>query len=427
MMRQQDSLWRHADFRSLWIGESISQAGSQLTQLALPVLAVTVLGAGPRQMGLLAAAETLAFLVIGLPAGAWVDRSVKRRVLIAGDLARVAIFGSIPLAWWLGVLSLSQLYVAAVLGGAATVFFDVAYQSYLPFLVRGEQLVDGNAKLQASESVTQVAGPAVGGLALRVMAAPALIAVDALSYLLSALFVARIRQPEPAPRKDARRPLRVEVAEGLGFVVRHPLLSRIAACTAISNLFSSMAFALLVLYLLHTLGFAAGTVGLTFALSSLGGLLGALSARRLGALVGQGRIIPLSILVGGIPSVAVPAAALVHGQLARLVVVAFGGTAFSAAAVIYNVTQVSFRQRLCPEELLGRMNASIRFLVWGVMPIGGLLGGWLGGWIGIVPTLWVAAGGQILAAAPVLFSPLIGMRTLPTEPAVPGNPAPAGE
>jgi Na+/melibiose symporter-like transporter len=412
-------LWRHHDFRQLWIGESISQAGSQLTQLALPVLAVTVLGAGARQMGLLAAAETLAFLLVGLPAGAWVDRWRKQWVLIGGDLARVLAFGSIPVAWWLDLLGLPQVYLVAVIGGTATVFFDVAYQSYLPALVSSAQLVDGNAKLQASESVMMVGGPAVGGLLLRVLSAPALIAADALSYLCSALFVARIRRVEVAPPRENRRPLRLEIAEGLGFVLRHPLLSRIAACTSISNLFSSIGFALMVLYQLRILGFDTSTVGLTFTLMAIGGLLGAVGTRWLTALVGEGRIIPLSILASSACAFTVPLAAQVSAHWARLTLVALGGAALSAGSVIYNITQVSFRQRLCPEALLGRMNASIRFLVWGVMPIGGLISGALGGWIGIVPTLWVAAIGGLLAVAPVLFSPLIRLRVLPTGSTMP--------
>src|SRR4051812_3503326 len=190
------SLWRHHDFRRLWIGDTVSQLGTQLSQLALPVLAVTVLHAGARDMGLLAAAETLAFLVVGLPAGAWVDRWRKKRVLVGGDLVRAVVFGSIPLVWAFGRLTLVQLYVVALVAGIATVFFDVAYQSYLPSLVSRNQVVDGNAKLQATQSVAQVAGPAIGGGLLRVVSAPILVAADAVSYALSALFVSRIMHTE---------------------------------------------------------------------------------------------------------------------------------------------------------------------------------------------------------------------------------------
>jgi MFS family permease len=260
-----------------------------------------------------------------------------------------------------------------------------------------------------------IAGPALAGQLLRVISAPVLVAGDAVSYLVSAAFVQRIRHRAVPPGRAARRPLRVEIAEGLAFVVRHRLLRRIAACTSISNLFSSMAGALFVLYLLQTLELDAGAVGIVFTAGAAGGLLGALTTSRLGRLVGEGRIIPVSILVGAAVGIGTPLAASVDGELARFVLLGASAVAFGASSVIYNVTQVSFRQRLCPPELLGRMNASIRFIVWGVMPIGAVLGGYLGAHLGIVATLWIAAAGEFVAAGPVLFSPLVRMRELPRE------------
>jgi MFS family permease len=409
------SLWRHHDFRQLWVGDTISQLGTQLSQLALPVLAVTVLHAGPRDMGLLTAAENLAFLVVGLPAGAWVDRWRKKRVLVGGDVVRAVVFGSIPLAWAFGQLTLVQLYVVALAAGVATVFFDVAYQSYLPSLVAGHQVVDGNAKLQASQSVAQVAGPAVGGALLRVVSAPLLVTADAASYALSALFVGRITHAEPPKLRADRRRMRIEIAEGLSFVVRHPLLVRITACTSISNLFSGVQQALLVLFVLDVLGLGPQTLGFVWALGALGGLAGALLTRRIVVVVGEGRTIPLSILVGGLFGVGVPLAALPSGAVAPTALLAAATVGWWGTTVVYNITQVSFRQRLCPPALLGRMNASVRFIVWGTVPIGGILGGVLGGSIGIVPTLWISVAGQLAAALPVLLSPLVGMRDLPRE------------
>src|SRR4051794_16462113 len=202
------SLWRHRSFGLLWAGDTVSQVGSQLTGLALPVLAVTVLHADAAAMGVLGAAETAAFLLVGLPAGALVDRWRKQRVLVLGDVVRAVALGSVPVAWALGALTLAQLVVVAFVTGLATVFFDVSYQSYLPAIVPAAQLVEGNAKLQASQSVAQVAGPAVGGVLLRVLAAPLLIAVDAVSFLGSALLVGRIRSAEHPPPRAERRPLR---------------------------------------------------------------------------------------------------------------------------------------------------------------------------------------------------------------------------
>jgi Na+/melibiose symporter-like transporter len=409
------SLWRHHDFRQLWVGDTISQVGTQLSQLALPVLAVTVLHAGPREMGLLTAFETLAFLVIGLPAGAWVDRWRKQQVLVAGDLVRAVALGSIPVMWALGSLTLGQLYVVALVTGVAMVFFDVAYQSYLPAIVDGDQVVDGNAKLQASQSVAQVAGPAAGGILLRVVSAPVLVAADAVSFVLSAFFVRRIRHAETPPPRESRRRLRVEIAEGLVFVVRQPLLLRITACTSICNLASGIVQALFVLYVLRTLGLGTQTVGLVFAVAAVGGLAGAVLTSRVVGVVGEGRTIPVSILIGGLVSFATPLAALAPGALGPTAILIVGSMVFWATVVVYNITQVSFRQRLCPPALLGRMNASVRFLVWGTIPLGGIVGGVLGGAVGIVPALYIASGIQLAGALPVVLSPLIRMRDLPRE------------
>jgi predicted MFS family arabinose efflux permease len=404
-------LWRHRDFRQLWAAETVSQFGTQITQLALPVVAVSLLAATPLEMGYLTALETLAFLVIGLPAGAWVDRWRRRRVLVANDAVRAVALASVPLAWALGGLTLGQLFVVAAVTGTSTVFFDVAYQSYLPALVARDQVVDGNGKLETSRAVAQVAGPGVAGVLLRLVAAPVLIAADAVSFLLSAAFISRIRTPDVVPDRAARRPLRTEIAEGLSFVVRHPLLRRIAACTGTSNLFSAITTTLLALYVLRTLGLSQATLGLVLSAGAVGGLVGAVTGAPFARWVGEGRAIPLSVLLI-VPFGVLTPLAVLGAPVVLLAVSTFG---FGWGSVAYNITQVSFRQRLCPPALLGRMNASVRFIVFGTMPLGGLLGGALGSWLGIVPALWIAAGGQALAALPVTLSPLIGMRELPDE------------
>jgi Na+/melibiose symporter-like transporter len=411
-------LARHTDFRRLWIGDSISQLGTQLSGLALPLLAVTVLNAQPGQMGVLTAAQTLAFLLIGLPAGAWVDRWRCRRVLISNDLIRAVAFGTVPVAWWAGVLTLGQLYVIALVVGICTLFFDVAYQSYLPEIVAPEQVVEGNAKLQASESLARVAGPAVGGVLLRVIAPAALLGLDALSYLASAGFVARIRQPDRVTDRAGRRKLTEEIREGLAYVVRQPLLRRIIACTAGSNLFSSIGAAVQVIFMVRMLHLNGATIGLVLAVGAVGGVLGALGADRAAAWLGAGRAIPVSALACGLGAAGLPLAALAGAGAGVVAVVAAGDFVAGWGVVVYNVTQVSFRQRLCPPALLGRMNASVRFMVWGTVPIGGLIGGALGTVFGPLPTLVVVTVGELLAATPVLFSPLIRMRDLPGSPSV---------
>ncbi len=410
-MTRPAGLWQHRDFRQLWAAETVSQIGTQVTQLALPVVAVTYLAASPLQMGYLTALETVAFLVIGLPAGAWVDRWRRKRVLVTADVVRAVTLASLPIAYLTGVLTLGQLFVVAAVTGAATVFFDVAYQSYLPSLVHRDQIVDGNGKLEASRAVAQVAGPGAAGVLLRVVGAPLLIALDAVSFLLSALFIGAIRQPDRVPDRSTRRRLRTEIGEGLSFVVRHPLLRRIVACTGTSNLFSMITTTLLVLFALRELDLSETDLGFVLSAGAVGGLLGAVTAARFARRVGEGRAIPLSVLVA-LPFAALTPLAALGAPVPLLVLSQFG---FSWVVVVYNVTQVSFRQRLCPPQLLGRMNASVRFLVFGTMPLGGLLGGALGTWLGVVPTLWIAVGGQALAAAWVTLSPLLGLRDLPDE------------
>ena len=281
------ALWRHHDFRQLWAAETVSQLGTQVTLLALPVLAVSLLDATPLEMGILTALETAAFLVIGLPAGAWVDRWRRKRVLVVNDLVRAVALASLPVAYLLDVLALPQLYLVAAVTGTATVFFDVAYQSYLPALVERDRIVDGNGKLEASRAVAQVAGPGLTGVLLRFLGAPLLLVVDAASFLLSAFFLSRIRQADVVPDRSTRRRLRNEIGEGLSFVVRHPLLRRIVACTGTANLFSSMSGTLLVLFALRTLGLPESTLGFVLSAGAVGGLVGAVTAARFAGLVGE--------------------------------------------------------------------------------------------------------------------------------------------
>src|SRR5690348_7771631 len=249
---RRSGLWHHLDFRRLWIGETVSQFGTFISQLALPLVAILVVHATTFEVGLLTTFEMLAFLVVGLPAGAWVDRMRYRWVLIVNDVIRALALASIPLAQGLGVLTIGQLYAVALLTGVSTVFFDVAYQSYLPQLVDRSALVEGNAKLQASESVSQIAGPGVGGLLIQALTAPYAVLVDAASFLWSAAWVGAIRQRPPRPLRKPDRSLRREVAQGLRFVLGNRLLRSIAMCTGTSNLFSNVSFPVYYILLART-------------------------------------------------------------------------------------------------------------------------------------------------------------------------------
>jgi MFS family permease len=416
-------LWHHLDFRRLWIGETVSQFGTMVSQLALPLVAILVVHASTFEVGLLAMCETLAFLVVGLPAGAWVDRMRFRSVLIVNDVLRAVALGSIPVAQWLGVLTIGQLYVVALVTGICTVFFDVAYQSYLPELVDRSALVEGNAKLQASESVSQIAGPSAGGLLIQALTAPYAVLVDAVSFLWSAAWVTAIEARPPKPERKPDRHLGREIKEGLRFVVGNRMLRSIAMCTGSSNLFSSLAFAVFYVLLARDLHLSAGIIGLIMSTSAIGGLLGSLAATKIAARLGQGPTIWISAAVFGPTAFVVP---FVHRDWS-LGLLAVAQIVMWASVVVYNITQVSFRQGLCPPDLLGRMNATMRFLVWGTMPLGAVLGGALGSVIGVRETLLVAAIGGALAVLPVYFSPLRHMRELPSYVSDDEKPSPLRE
>ena len=409
--RSPSPLWRHRGFLTLWTGESLSQFGAQLAHLALPVLAVSLLQATPFQVGLLGAVDTAAFLLIGLPAGAWIDRMRKRRIMLTADLVRAVVLAAIPVLWIAGALEFWHLYVVGAALGAATVFFDIAYQSFVPVLVPSASISDANGKLESTAQIARVGGPAAGGALLTVLAAPFLLAATALTYLVSFVFLSRIRDTEALPDRTERRPLPLEIREGLGYVLRHPLLSRITASTSINNLFATIATTMLPILVLRELGLSPAVMGIVFSVGAVGGLLGAIAAPAIAARIGEGTAIPVSCLAGGVFLLMLPASAIVPGLAVPVLVVGEFGLAFTV--LVYNITQVSFRQRICPPRLLGRMNASIRFLVWGVMPIGALVSGVLGTAIGVLPTLWIGSIGALFAALPVVLSPLLGMRHLP--------------
>lgn len=411
-MKLRIGLLREFNFRQLFLADTVSQLGIQVSMLALPLVAVLALHATRIEVGLLSACETAAFLLVGLPAGAWVDRWRRRRVLILGDLGRAVLLASVPLAWWAHRLSMPQMFAVALLTGVGTVFFDVAYQSYLPHLVDRQQLVEGNAKLEAVRGVNQIAGPSAAGLLIGWLTAPFAVAVNAISYLCSALFVARIRVIEERPTRGPDANLRREIAEGLRFVLGNRLLRSIAACTGSANLFAAITTSMLVVLLARNLTLTPGTIGVFFSISTAGGLFGALAAQRVSSWLGQGPTIWISMAVSAPFELLIPLAQ--RGWLLWAAAIGTGIAWFGS--VIYNITQVSFRQLLTPPPLLGRMNASMRFLVWGTMPVGGVIGGLLGQYIGVRPALWIAATGQVLAFLPTFLSPLRTMRELPTVP-----------
>ena len=426
-------LWRHPDFLKLWSAETISQLGTQISLLAVPLVAILVLESSPFEVALLGTIEFLPFILISLPAGVWVDRLPRRPILILGDVGRALALASIPVAYALGILTIYQLYVVGFVVGVCTVFFDVAYMSYLPALVDRDRLVEGNSKLEISRSGAQIAGPGLAGAAIGVVGAPVAIILDAISFLGSAAFILGIRKREPTPRPatgGARRgpSMREEVIAGLRYVLGHRYLRSIALCTGTSNFFGNVLQSILLVYLVRQIGLTPQVIGLVFALGNIGFLTGAVLADRISARLGVGPTIIGAALVFGPSGLLV---AVAPRELAVPFLVAFG-LLTGLGGVVYNVTQVSLRQAITPERMQGRMNATMRFVVWGTIPIGSVLGGTLGTILGLHEAIWVGAIGGIFSFVPLLFSPLWSLREMPlpgdeTQPAKGEEPGAADD
>ena len=400
-------------FRRLWFGQTVSQFGSQITVLALPLTAVLILHASTFQVGLLTTAGFAPWLLIGLPAGVWVDRVRRKPVMIAADAARVLVLASVPAAYALGALTLAQLYVVTFACGVATVFFDVACYSLVPGLAGREHVAEANAKLQASTSVAGVGGPATAGVLIGALTAPVAVAVDAVSFAVSAVSLLAIRDPEPAPAPAPARHLRAEMGEGLRFVRRQPILQMTTGCSATSNLFVSAVLAVSVVFLVRQGHAGPGTIGVLMSLGAVGGLAGALASGALARWAGTARIIWLSLVVSSPFALLIPLTTPGPG----LVCFAAGDAAITFGAAVYTIHQASYRQLLTPHQLLGRMNATIRFLTWAAIPLGGLLGGALGGTLGNRAALWACTIGYCLAPVWLLASPLRRMRDTESIPA----------
>lgn len=403
------SLWRHSEFLKFWAAQTVSVFGSQFTNLAIPIIAALRLQATPAQMGVLTAVETAPFLLIGLLAGVWVDRWRRRPVLVAGDVGRAVVLLSIPAAAFAGVLRMSQLYVVGAMVGVLTVFFDVAYQAYLPSLVDRRQLIEGNSKLEVSRSAAQVTGPGLAGVLIQLLTAPVVIVLDAVSFLLSGVLIAVIRRRESVPERSARAPMLAEVREGLSVVFGSPYLRHIAGATGTSNFFASALFSIFILFATRDLAMTPAAIGLVFSIGSLGALVGALTGGRLGRSLGVGFAIIGSMLVAGLGFLLV---AVATPQTA-VPLLAIGGILGSFGGVVYNINQVSLRQAITPMRLQGRMNATMRFIVWGTMPLGGLVGGYLGEVLGLRPAIAITAAGGTLSFLWVLFSRVRALRTIP--------------
>jgi MFS family permease len=451
------SLFRHPNYLKLWTAATVSLFGTQVSQIAIPFIAAVLLDASPGEVGLLTTIEFLPFLLFTLPAGVWVDRFPKKRILVLGDVGRAVLLLSIPVAFALDALTMWQLYIVGFGMGVMTVFFDVADQSYLPTILEREELVEGNSKLQISMSSAQILGQPFGGGIVALVTAPVALVIDAVSYLASAGLILSIRERarrvgavirprDPASavlssEADDVRPgegagasvateamdageeqartvaggaaggMRSQIMDGLRYILRHEYLGNIAATTATSNLFGNIGFAIFPVYAYRELQMSPAAVGTVGGLGGAGVLLGALIASRVQAKLGIGRTIVLTAFLFGPINLLIP---LATPQLA-IVFLSISFFLASISNVVYNVSQVSLRQAITPDHFLGRMNATMRFLVWGTIPIGSLIGAGLSEIVGVRSTMWISAVLGFLAFLPVFLSKVRTIRTIPTE------------
>lgn len=423
MRRPTGALWRNSDFLKLWTGQSISELGSQVSGLAIPLLAAINLDATPLEFSLLGVLGFLPFILFALPAGVWVDRLRRRYILIIGDAARAILLALIPVLWALHVLQIWHLMILQFVIGIFTVFFDVAYQSYLPALIEREDLVDGNSKLQLTVSVAQTGGPPMSVALMQAVGTANAIIADCLSFVVSTIFMLTMRHREDPPKPEAgqKRPkMWPQVKEGLNWVVRHRWLRPVAICTGSSNFFSQLSFGILILYMVRTLHLSKPEIAAVFVAGPVGSIAAGLFTNRVNKRIGVGRTILWTSIGFAFAGFLFPTAPPSF-PLPSLMI---GSVIFGFAAVAYNITQVSLRQAITPERLQGRMNAAMRWVVWGTIPLGALTGGAIATEWGLKSALWVGAIGGAFTFLPIFLSSIPAIREMPA-PVVEPTPAQA--
>ncbi|MEU4578994.1 MFS transporter [Nonomuraea sp. NPDC023979] len=397
------SLWGAADFRNLWLSQTVSLTGTGITLLALPLVALFALDASPTQIGLLWAVEYLPILLVGLPAGVWVDRLPLRAVMVGADLLRAVALLAVPIALALDVLSMPLLYVVTFLIGLGTLFYDVAQLSILPSLVAEDRLIDANGKLELSRSASQIGGPPVGGLMVQLLTAPLAVLADVVTYLVSAYYVLRVRRPAPVDRPVESAGLVRDIREGMRFVFGHPLMRPLLLCATLAEIGSAVIQALQVVYAAEVHAMGPVAIGVALAAGTGGGVLGALVAEPFALRFGTGTAFLVSIVVFTAGSAILP-------MSIGPVTFATGMFVTYLGAFVFNVLQVSLCQAVTPPHLLGRMNSVFRFATWGVIPLGAAGGGLLAEYAGLPGVFWMAAGLNALSLLPLLLSSIPKLR-----------------
>ena len=403
-------LWSHQDFNRLWLSDTVSQFGNQFTNIALPILAVLVLKAQPFQLGLLNALGTVAFPTLGLFVGVLADRLKKRPIMIICNLGRMVTLASIPLAYFALRLTLTQLFAVALVNGIFTVFFEISYQSYLPILIDREDLIEGNSKLQTSASAAQVIGPGIAGFLYEIIGGALTIAVDAGGYLISAISLMSIKKTETksTPLANERSHFFTEMKEGIHSVFDNPIIWRITACTATANLGGAITGAVIVIFMLTSLKFSPALIGLLGTVGAVGFLFGTVVTPAVTKRLGLGRSIALSIVVSVVNMAAVLA---LYGP--AFPIMAAIGLIVGIALPIYNINQVSLRQTIVPDRLQGRMNATVRTVNWGTVPLGGIIGGLLGSSLGLVGTILIGGALQGASVVWIISHHIFSLKDMP--------------
>jgi MFS family permease len=403
-------------FRNLWLGQTISVFGDQITLLAIPIIAVLVLDAQPEQMGLLTAAGLLPHLLFSLPAGVWLDRvHRRRRLMVLADLARAAVIASIAVAALMNVLTLAQLFIVTFVVGTLAVAFDISWSTVYIKTVERTEYVAANSLFNGSRSLAYVAGPSIGGALIQIVRAPMAVLIDAASYVLSAFFISRVDAPEPSVEPQTE-PIRRQLATGLSFLARDPIMRPTLASVATLNFFNWAFTALFVLYVTTQLGVSAGELGLALGAGAVGGVLGALIAARVGRRIGIGRAFLLGMIVFPIALVAVPLTP--PGTPVWLVIAMLVGMEFVSGlgVMILDINASAIIPARTPDQIRSRVSGAWRFINMGIRPIGAVVGGLLGGVIGVQQTLLATAVLQLVGVLFLIGTPVLRLHDVP-EPA----------
>jgi MFS family permease len=413
-MSERRALLRDPEFLKYWTSQTIYGFGLPIAGLAIPIVAVSSLRAGPVEMGYLGAAGTLAFLVVGLPAGVIVDRSRRLPLMVGLNVAGIAVLGLVPIAAALGALRLELLYLVEFLFGCVGVVWQVASQAFLPSLVGRARLVEANSRMQLSYSAGQVAGPGVGGVLIQLVSAPLAIAVSLVGQAIGTLVLVTTRANETPLRRPDGASVVAQVREGLGIVFADPHIRAIMLCGTTHNVFSNgMLVALYILFATRELRVTPAELGLIFAVAGPGSITGSLLAARVPRVLGLGPAIGAMQILTGAARLAMPLAAFAAAAVPPFLTLAAGEFLLAIVRTVFNVNQLSLRQSITPDHQQGRMNASIRFVMWAVAPFGALLGGWLGDRIGLMPTIWIGVAGTTLASLWIFLTPVRSLARAP--------------